>query len=288
MHAYFQNHTYAHKTTHTHTYIHTCVNLCMYTNTKNTFICTHMYAHAHAQTHTFVRVSFHPHIYTVLFLYICNTFCTYVYMYTCIYVCGSECIYIFMDCSTREHTARNSKLQKKLPAISASQRTLSGLLAASGYACSSAATTSSPTLFAPAWCSGGLSSCAIQGKERRKLATPAWFASGAARVCFLIIYLYVCLHTHTRACALKITHSRTHTYMCKLMHAYTYTHSQTNAHSRTPAQTHTRVSTNLIFYPSCTHTLLYLCNKSCLCIQMFMYMYKYIYVYMYMLHVYNI
>ena len=173
MHAYFHNHTYAHKTTHTHTYIHTCVNLCMYTNTKNTFICTHMYAHAHAQTHTFVRVSFHPHIYTVLFLYICNTFCTYVYMYTCIYVCGSECIYIFMDCSTREHTARNSKLQKKLPAISASQRTLSGLLAASGYACSSAATTSSPTLFAPAWCSGGLSSCAIQGKERRKLATPA-------------------------------------------------------------------------------------------------------------------
>jgi len=54
---------------------------------------------------------------------------------------------------------------------SAQQRTLSCVLAASGYACSSANTTCGPALFSMAICSGIVSFYARGGTERRQHAT---------------------------------------------------------------------------------------------------------------------
>jgi len=174
----------------------------------------HVYTHARTQKYTHARTQTHTDLHTDVWTK--RTF-----------ACMISHVYIL-------HTQRP---------ILTPRRTTLGLLAASGYASSSTATTSGQACFATAWCSGSWPDCTRVGQEHHqhpsrqagRLSTAPSFAGGAAHVYFSIICLmWMPAYTHTHVYAHKATH--THTYICKFMHAHTHIHM--HKYTRTQANTY--------------------------------------------------
>ena len=97
------------------------------------------------------------------------------------------------------HGSTYALLNTQRPA-SAPQRTKSALLAASGYACSSAVTTSGPARFIKAKCSGSLFSCKRGAKEQRQHATQT---GRQAHWCFYpscLRHVSICVRMNHRIC----------------------------------------------------------------------------------------
>ena len=91
-----------------------------------------------------------------------------MYIHTCICICINTYIYVHKPSAHAWIRKPHMITPHALHSISAPRRTISGALAAAGYACSSAATTSGPARRSAAQCSGS-----FLDWKRRQRATSA-------------------------------------------------------------------------------------------------------------------
>ena len=149
---------------------------------------------------------------------------SYMYRYTYIYTY----IYVHKPSAHAWNRKPHMITLHALHSISAPQRTISAVLAAAGYACSSAVTTSGPARHAAAQCSGSFLDLKKRQRATSARHTGRQVGRHASSSDRRSMCMNVALHYHRNECRCSCV------YMC----IYTYTHTQTHKHIYTCSYIH--------------------------------------------------